>query len=367
MCGMTAPPGRQSTSSSSPTTSASCRGSPIGIAWGPGAGKYLLRHKIPYPDLNRPAARPVKTSPLYARLKDAGAIYAEIFGWERPRWFAPEGVPREDVHGFRRTRCFGAVGGECRTVRERVGTMDLSAFGKVDITGADAEAFVDRMIANHVPRNIGGMVLTHLLSDRGRIEAELTCARLDDAHFSLMFAAFHEPRVFDWLSQHVEKGERVSIENISDRFGCLVLSGPRARDVLCQVTKAPLDNRSFPWLRARSMTVAEVEGVRALRMSYVGELGWELHVPMQHMPSVYEALWQAGSDHGIGNFGSHALNALRLEKGFKGASELTNEVTLPEADVMRFVDLEKGPFIGRGPTIENLEAPLRWVCDLPRR
>ncbi len=377
-----------------------CCGSQIGIAWGPGAGKYLaqwmvhgaaelnmrefdprrfgafadrryqiakaredylLRHEIPYPGLNRPAARPVKTSPLYDRLKDAGAVYEEIFGWERPRWFAPEGVAREDVHGFRRTRWFGAVAEECRVVRERVGIMDLSAFGKLDVRGADAAAFLDRMIANRVPQRVGGIVLSHLLNERGTIEAEITCARIGDDRFYLMFAAFHERRVFDWLNRHRRKDERVSLDIVSADYGCLVLSGPRSRDVLRRVTQAPLDNASFPWLQARHIDMAGVQ-VRALRMSYVGELGWELHVPMAQLADVYDALWRSGSEHGIGNFGSHALNSMRLEKGFKGASELTNEVTLPEADVMRFVKLDKVAFVGREATMRSLEHPLPWKC-----
>ena len=377
-----------------------CCGSQIGIAWGPGAGRYLaqwmvhgaaeinmrefdprrfgpfahrayqiakaredylLRHEIPYPGLNRPAGRPVKTSPLYRRLGDAGAVHEEIFGWERPRWFAPEGVPREDVHAFRRTRWFQAVAAECRAVRERVGVMDLSAFGKLDVGGADAERFLDRMMANRVPRRVGRIVLGHLLNRRGTIEAEITCARLGEQHFYLMFAAFHELRVRDWLEQHREPGEDVSVSVVSEDLGCLVLAGPRSRDVLGRVTEAPLDNDAFPWLRARIIRVAGTEA-RALRMSYVGELGWELHVPMAALGEVYEALWRAGGEHGIGNFGSHALNAMRLEKGFKGASELTNEVTLPEADVMRFVRLDKGAFIGRDRTLESLGGPLRWIC-----
>jgi len=377
-----------------------CCGSQIGIAWGPGAGRYLaqwmvhgaadinmrefdprrfgtfagrdyqiakacedytLRHEIPYPGLNRPAARPVKTSPLYGRLAEAGAVYEEIFGWERPRWFTPPGTPREDVHAFRRARWFDAVAAECRTVRENVGIMDLSAFAKLDVIGPDAERLIDGLIANTMPRRPGGIVLSHLLNTRGTIEAEITCARLEDEHFYLMCAAFHERRVLDWLHAHRIEGMRVSVDNVSEVLGCLVLSGPRARDVLRQVTRAPLDNASFPWLRAQRIDVARSE-VRALRMSYVGELGWELHVPMAKLADVYAALWRAGEAHGIGNFGSHALNALRLEKGFKGASELTNEVTLPEADVMRFAKPEKGPFVGREATIASLDGPLRWVC-----
>ena len=378
-----------------------CCGSQIGIAWGPGAGKYLaqwmvhgaaeinmrdfdprrygafadrdyqitkaredyvLRHEIPFPGLNRTAGRPVKTSPLYERLTAAGAVYEEIFGWERPRWFARDGLAQQDVHSFRRTDWFDMVAAECRAVRERVGIMDLTAFAKLDVSGPDAESFLDRMVANRVPRRIGRIVLTHVLNAQGTIEAEVTCSRIADHRFYLLFAAFHERRVMDWLTRHTRADEDVTIENRSEDDGCLVLSGPQAREVLRQVTQAPLDNEAFPWLTAQVIEVAGAP-VRALRVSYPGELGWELHVPIDHMAAVYDALWSAGQVHGIDNFGSYALNAMRLEKGFKGASELTTEVTLPEADVMRFVKLDKGDFIGRDATLRSREeAAPRWRC-----
>ena len=377
-----------------------CCGCQIGLGWGPGAGKYLaqwmvhgaaevnmrefdprrfgrfadrpyqlakaredylLRHEIPFPGLNRPAARPVKTSGLYDRLTVAGAVHEEIFGWERPRWYAGGGVAQQDAYSFRRAHWFGRVAEECRSVREAAGVLDLTAFGKIDVAGPGAEAFLNRMVANRAPRRAGGIVLTHMLNERGTIEAEMTVARIAEDRFYLLFAAFHELRVFDRLVQQRRPDERVEIENVSEDFGCLVLSGPRSRDILRDLTRAPLDNESFPWLRAREIEVAGTD-VRALRVSYVGELGWELHVPIAAMPRVYDALWQAGRPHGLGNFGSYALNAMRLEKGFKGASELTNEVTLPEADVMRFVKLDKGGFIGRDATLKSLESPLRWVC-----
>jgi len=377
-----------------------CCGSQIGIAWGPGAGRYLaqwmvhgaaeinmrdfdprrygsfadrnyqitkakedylLRHEIPYPGFNRTDGRPKKTSALYQRLHDAGAIYEEIFGWERPRWFAREGLPQQDVHSFRRAPWFEAVGEECRATRERVGIMDLSAFGKIDVSGPDAARLMDRMIANRLPRKICGIVLTHILNEKGTIEAEVTVTRLRDDHFYLASAAFSELRVQDWLEQHRRSGEAVSIEVVSEDFGCLVLSGPRSRDVLGQVTSAALDNDSFRWLTAQEIEICGAT-VRALRVSYVGELGWELHVPMSHLTAVYDALWQAGAPHGIANFGSHALNCMRLEKGFKGASELTTEVTLPEADVMRFVKLDKEEFVGQDATRRSLENSLPWQC-----
>ena len=377
-----------------------CCGAQVGIAWGPGAGKYLaqwmvhgtaeinmrdfdprrygrfadrdyqltkgredylLRHEIPFPGLNRTAGRPVKTSTLYGRLKDASAIYEEIYGWERPRWFARDGLPQKDIHSFRRAPWFDAVAAECRAIRKRVAIMDLSAFGKLDVSGPDAESFLNRVVANRVPRKVDGIVLAHILNDRGTIEAEITVARLTEQRFYLAFAAFSEQRVLDWFNQHRNSNENVAIENVSEDFGCLVLSGPKTRDVLQSITVAALDNASFPWLHVRTIDVAGAP-VRALRVSYVGELGWELHVPMAHMPTVYDAVWEAGRNHGIDNFGSYALNSMRLEKGFKGASELTNEVTLPEADVMRFCKLDKGEFIGRDATVKSSEGALRWKC-----
>ncbi len=373
-------------------------GIPVGIAWGPGAGKYLaqwmvhgtaevnmrpfdprrygpwtgfdyavekvkedyiLRHETPFPHRDRPAARPVKASPLYERLAQAGAVYEQVFGWERPLWFARPGVEQRHHESFRRSAAFDCVAAECQAVRERAGILDLTAFAKVDVTGPDAEAFLDRMIANRPPRKVGGIVLSHLLNRKGTIEAEVTCARLAEDRFYLMFAAFHELRIMDWLEQH-RNGEDVTVTNQSSDYGCLVLSGPASRDILRQVTQAPLDNESFPWLKAREIDVAGAP-VRALRVSYVGELGWELHVPLDRMAQVYDALWQAGKEHGLENFGSATLNALRLEKGFKGASELTNEVTLPEADVMRFVKLDR-EFLGRDATVASQEAPLPWRC-----
>lgn len=376
-----------------------CCGSHVGIAWGPGAGKYLaqwmvhgsaeinmrdfdprrfggyadrdyqidrakedyvLRHEIAYHGRQRETGRPKKISPLFDRLCDAGAIHEEIYGWERPRWFATKGDVREDQYGFRRPAWYPAVAEECRAVRERVGIMDLSAFGKIDVSGPDAHAFVDRMIANRAPKKVGGIVLSHILNRKGTIEAEVTVARIDEDRFYFMFAAFWEQRVRDILSQAIID-EEVTVEVVSEQFGCLVLGGPKSRDVLSAVTDQALDNESFPWLCAKRIDVAGTE-VRALRMSYQGELGWELHVPMDAMTEVYDALWSAGQEHGIANFGSYALNAMRFEKGFKGASELTNEVTLPEADVMRFCKLDKDDFIGKAATQESADNTLSWIC-----
>ncbi len=324
---------------------------------------YLLRHEIPYPHFNRLEGRPVKPSPLYQRLNAQGAVHEEVFGWERPRWFAHDRLPQKDAYSFRRPAWYDAVAREVEAVRERVGVMDISAFSKIDVSGKDAESFVSRMIANRVPRKVGGIVLSHLLNEKGTIEAETTVVRMDEHRFYFVFAAFFELRVRDWLKRHVRPGEDVRIDNISRDYGAIALHGPRSREVLAQLTQAPLSNESFPWLTAQTIAISGAN-VRALRISYAGELGWELHLPKAQTLSVFDALWSAGQAHGIAHYGSFAMNAMRMEKMFKGASELTNEVTLPEADVMRFVRLDKpGGFIGVEATRQSAESKKRpWQC-----
>jgi dimethylglycine dehydrogenase len=217
------------------------------------------------------------------------------------------------------------------------------------------------MIANRVPRKIGGIVLSHLLNSKGTIEAEVVVTRLGTEQFYVTFAAFFEQRVLDWFAAHRGTAEQVEIRSVSEDHGCLSLAGPKARDVLRRITRSPLDNASFPWLSQRDIDVAG-KTVRALRISYAGELGWEFHAPMASMPEVYDAIMTAGQDFGIENYGSFALNSMRLEKAFHASSELTNEVTLTEADVMRFLNLDKGVFIGREATLESMKNPLKWKC-----
>ena len=377
-----------------------CCGTQMGIGWGPGAGKYLaqwmvqgaaeismrefdprrygtfadrdyvhskvkedyvLHRVVPYPGLNRLVGRPVKTSSLYEPLKAAGAVFEEVYGWEQPRWFARDGMAQEDVYGYRRPQWFDTVAAECQAVQERVGVMDLTAFGKVEIQGRDAEAFLNRMIANLVPRKIGGIVLSHLLNAMGRIEAEVVVTRLGREQFYVTFAAFFEHRVLDWFAAHRGADERFEVKSVSEEHGCLSIAGPKSRDVLRQITDSPLDNANFPWLSHRDIEVAG-HSLRALRISYAGELGWEFHAPMSSMPDVYDAVMTAGQCLGIENVGSFALNSMRLEKAFHASSELTNEVTLPEADVMRFAKLDKGEFMGREATLESAKIPLKWKC-----
>ncbi|MDD9910368.1 MAG: FAD-dependent oxidoreductase [Ahrensia sp.] len=320
---------------------------------------YKLRHEIPFPHFNRLAGRPIKPSPLFDILKNKGAVHEEVYGFERPRWFARGGVEQRDHYSFRRNQVHDMVAHEVAAVRERVGIMDVTGFTKVEVSGPDAESFLDRLTPNRLPKKVGSIALTHLLNRRGRIEIELTIVRLDKNRFYLVCAAFFEQRLLDHLKSMLA-GEDVEITALSAEWAALALNGPRARDVLSVCTNAALDNASFRWLTAQQIEIAG-HPVWAFRMSYAGELGYEFHMPFAACRDVYNALWAAGEAHGIADYGSFAMNAMRMEKAFKGAGELTNEVTLPEADVMRFVKMDK-EFEGRRETQASLEQPLPWIC-----
>lgn len=369
-----------------------CNGASIGIAAGAGSGKYLSQwmiygdaeinmagvdprrfsdfapgdytkakshedyehmYKLHLPGEERPAGREVRTTPLYDRLTAQGGVFGELNGWERPKWFSPDG--REEEVGFRHNNVFDVVAEECRAVRERVGVLDLSSFAKYEVTGPDAEAMLNRCSANRMPRKTGGLVLTHYLSGEGRLNGESTVCRLGDDRYYVLSGANCEERDLAILGQAVLPEEDVEIRNITDEWGVLVLAGPRAREVLASVTDADLSNAAFPWLTGREIDVAGV-AVRALRVNYVGELGWELHCPMNRLLAVYDAVWEAGGAFGIANFGTYAVNSLRIEKAYKGwGAELTNEISPVEAGVGRFFREDKGDFTGRDAVLKIRE------------
>jgi len=220
---------------------------------------------------------------------------------------------------------------------------------------------LDKLIANKLPQKTGSIALTHMLSPRGRIELETTVIKMDDDRYYLVCAAFFEQRLLDHITNYGDAGD-YQVINRSYDWAALALQGPKSRSILSAVTDAGLSNAEFPWLKAKFITIAGCE-LLAMRISYAGELGWELHGPREGMLAVYDALSDAGSAHGLTDYGSFAMNVMRMEKAFKGAGELTNEVTLPEADVMRFVKVDKGDFIGLDATIASAESTDRpWVC-----
>jgi dimethylglycine dehydrogenase len=320
---------------------------------------YRLTFTTRPPGEEEMAGRPKKTSPLHDTLRAQGCVHSETFGWERPKWFSLDG--RSEACSYRRNNVFDVVRDEVAAVHERVGVLDLTGFAKYDITGADAEAFLNRVCANLVPKHAGGIGLIHLLSPGGRVQGEMTVTRLGDSRFYALSAAAAELRDLDLLKQSVKPGEAVSIENVTESRGVLVLSGPHSRELLSTLTDENLSNESFRWLRGREMRIAG-QLVRALRVSYVGELGWELHAPIDSMPTLYGAVWRAGQSFGIANYGLYAVNSMRIEKGYKAwSSELTNELNMLEADMSRFINFNKGEFVGKDATLAQAPRPYKIV------
>jgi len=320
---------------------------------------YRLTFTTRLPGEEEMDGRPRKMSPLYERLKAQGAVHTETFGWERPKWFSLDG--RTEECGYRRNNVFEVVRDEVAAVHERVGVLDLTGFAKFDITGGDVESFLNRVCANQMPRKEGGIALVHMLSAQGRILGEMTVSRLADDRFYALSAAAAELRDLDLLRQSVRPGESVQIEDVTEERGVLVLSGPESRELLGRLTDAPLANEAFRWLSAREITVAG-QPVRVLRVSYVGELGYELHPPIGSLAALYDALWEAGRSLGIANYGLYAVNSMRIEKGYKAmATELTNELNMYEADMARFLAVSKSDFIGKTATLGQPERPLKIV------
>ena len=307
---------------------------------------YEDEYAIVYPQDDRRPGRPARTSPLYDRFRVAGAVFGVRNGWERPYWFAPPGTEPRDRPSFRRTNWFDAVGREARAVRERAGVLELSSFAKYEVYGPGAEGFLDWLCANRLPR-LGRVALSQLLTPRGAIECDVSVTRLSPDRFLVVSAAVAELHDLDWLLRHAPPDGSVTIENVTPRWGVLILAGPRARDVLARITDADLSNAAFPWLSAREIQVASVP-VRALRMNFVGELGWELHHPVEYQMGLYEAINGAGADLGLVDFGLRAMDSLRLEKAYRGwGADINTEVTPLEAGLEPFVAFDKGDFIGR--------------------
>ena len=302
---------------------------------------------IHFPDEERPDARPAKTSPVYEKLKRMGAVFGQRYGWERANWFAPPGVEPKDDWSFRRTNYFPHVGNECRRIRSGVGVIDLTPFTKHEVSGPGAEAWLDNLVANKVPAKVGRMALSHALTKRGGIRSEFTITKLGEQHFYVVSAGAAERYDSDYLQQMAPADGSVTLRNITTSRGCFVLAGPRARAVLAKLTDLPLDNAAFPWLTGQVAEVGLATDVYLLRVNFVGALGWELHFPIEYANHLFEALFAAGAEFGIGMAGMRAMESLRLEKSYRmWGSDLTPDYTPFEAGLDRFVRMGKGDFIG---------------------
>jgi dimethylglycine dehydrogenase len=323
---------------------------------------------IHFPDEERPAARPAKTSPCFDRLDALGAVWGQRYGWERPNWFAPQGMERKDRWSFRRTNYFVPVGDECVAVRKRAGLIDITSFAKFDISGPGSQTFLDRLVANHLPQKAGRISLCHALTGTGGVRSEFTITRLGtrsgEGRFYAVSSGAAERFDHDYLVKCASDNESVRIDNVTTSRGVLVLAGPRARDILTKLTDADLSNEAFPWLTAQTISVGLASDVRALRVNFVGELGWELHHPIEHQNHIFDALMAAGEEFGLAPVGMRAMDSLRLEKSYRmWGQDLTSEYSALEAGLDRFVRLDKGEFIGRNALIAQKEAgvPQRFV------
>jgi dimethylglycine dehydrogenase len=345
---------------------------------------YSLVFTIHYPDEERVAARPLKRAPCYDRMKALGAVFGSIYGWERPNWFAPPGyalseadlakpdvilnenhpaaAPGEPIRekwSFRRSNYFPFVGEECLNVRHNVGLQDMSAFAKAYVTGPGAEAWLDSIFANRIPKKIGRIALCHLLSRNGGVRSEFTVYRAAPQGFYLVSAGAWERHDHDILQKLLPGDGGVRFYPVTMQYGVLVVAGPNARKLLQKLTDADLSNEAFPWLSGKKISIGHAESY-VLRVNFVGELGYELHHPIEMQNAIFDLLWQAGREFGLKPFGIRAMLAMAVEKSYRLIGrELSIEYAALESGLDRFVHPNKGQFIGRDALVEWRERGFR--------
>ncbi len=301
-----------------------------------------------FPDEERPAGRPLRTAPCYERMRDLGAVFGQVAGWERPNFFAADGSPREDDWSFRRSKWFEHSVREARNVAENVGLYDATAFAKCRVSGPGAEAFLDGMVANKLPQETGRLTLCHSLTEKGGVHSEFTIIKEAADSFYLVSAGALQRLDHDYLRKRMPADGSVRFQDISGATGVLVAAGPKSRELMRRVSRADFSNAAFPWLSSRMIEV-NLAPCRAARVNYVGELGWELHHPIEYQNHIFDALMAAGGDLGLKPFGARAQDMLRIEKSYRGVgTELSIEYAALESAMDRFVRLNKGDFLGRG-------------------
>ena len=303
-------------------------------------------------------ARPVRTSVLHDRLAQRGACFGVVAGWERANWFAPQGVTPEYAYSWDRQNWFQYSAEEHLAVRDNVGLYDLSSMAQFLLQGRDAEAVAQKICANDVATPVGQVVYTQLLNERGGIEADVTFTRLDEVTYLIITAGATENRDFDWIKRHIPEEARAVLTNVSSGYAMLGLMGPRSREVLSELTDQDLSNEAFPYATAKVIDVAYARPL-AVRMSFAGELGWELYIPTEFAAGVFDAIMNAGEKYDLKLVGLHAVDSLRLEKGYRHwGSDLTPDYSPFEAGLGFAVKLDKGDFIGREALVKQKAAGL---------
>ena len=313
-----------------------------------------------FPSWQPRTGRDVRRSVIHDRLADAGADFMVLSGYEVPEWFADEGVSHERPQGWARDQSFEAQANEHRAVREAVGVMDMSFMAKILVRGPGAEALLNTVSASNVSVPIGKIVYTQWLTERGGIWTDVTVTRLGEDHFLVVGADIIHRRMIAWLERHAEGGEFVAITDMSSSRTLLTVQGPRSRELLSRLTTADLSNEAFPYMRAKEIEVGNGVAL-AMRVTYLGELGWELHIPTDHALTVFDALFSAGGDLGIRNAGLGALNSLRLEKAYRDYGlDIDNSDTLIDVGLDFVVSWDKpGGFIGRDALVKQRDSGVR--------
>jgi dimethylglycine dehydrogenase len=304
---------------------------------------YSRRFRVRFPGEELPAGRPLKATPVYDALGRAGAVFGAAYGLEHALWYAADGEAREEAWSFRRNNAFPAVARECRAVREGVGLMEISTYAKYEVAGPKAEEFLDRVLANRLPRQ-GRIALSPMLGENGRLLGDFTVARLSDERFFVIGSGVAEAHHMRWFERFLPDGATVRPYG-TDLVG-LSVAGPKAREVLAAATCEDVSDAAFPLF---SICHVEVGLVPALvgRISFTGDLGYEIWVRPEHQLALYRTLIEAGAPFGMAHFGARALHALRLAKGYgTWAREYRPIYTATEAGLDRFVALNKGAFVG---------------------
>ncbi len=345
---------------------------------------YANVFTLHYPDEERPAARPLKTTPSFERQKALGGVFGSVYGWERANWYAPDGyeLPQEErgvgadvlvnenhapadhtgrireKWSFRRSNYFEHVGNEVKAVTQSCGLLDMSAFAKCWISGPGAEDWLNHIFANRVPAKNGRIALCHVLTQRGGVKSEFTVYR-QPSGFYLVSAGAYETHDHDVLMRLLPDDGSVRMSPMTTQWGVLVLAGPNARKVLSKLTKAPLDNKSFPWLSGQQISVGTANA-HAIRVNFVGELGWELHHPIEQQNTIWDLVMEAGAEFGIKPFGIRAMTAMAIEKSYRLIPrELSIEYSAYESALDRFIKLDKD-FIGKEALMERHAAGEEW-------
>ena len=326
---------------------------------------YETYYDVRFPGHERRAGRPLRVSPAYARLVELGAAFGEKSGWERANWFEPNAAHGDESlrpHGWAGKLWSPAIGAEHVACRSAAALFDESSFAKIEVTGTGAADFLELLCANRVARDVGAVTYTQMLNTRGGIECDFTVTRLAPDRFRIITGTAFGQHDTAWIRQHAPDDGSVHIADVTSAYACYGLWGPSARAILQPLTASDLSNDAFPYMRARELSVGPVPCL-ALRVTYVGELGWELYCPAEFGARLWDTLWEGGREHGLVAAGYKAIDSLRLEKGYRvWGADITTDETPFEAGLGFAVKLDKPDFIGRAALVGRGEPEVQLRC-----